>query len=179
MFNESELLRRTRSGDEAAFGELYARHSPAVYRYALRMSGSESVAEEIVQDVFLQVVRGCRGFDPGIGSLSSYLYGVARHRLTRLWPDPAEVPLEDMDFAEEEIDPLEGMDRAQQVEAVRAAVQSLPLVYREVVVLCDLEQMSYAGAAETLGLEAGTLRSRLHRARKMLMARLIRSGVRA
>ncbi len=60
MSHQSELLRRTRSGDKTAFGELYARHSPAVYRYALRMSGSEGVAEEIVQDVFLQVVRGPR-----------------------------------------------------------------------------------------------------------------------
>jgi len=179
MTHEAELLRRTRNGDESSFGELYARHSPAVYRYALRMSGSEHVAEEVVQDVFLQVVKGCRGFDPSLGALSSYLYGVARHRLARMAPDPVEIAIEDSDFVDGEIDPLEGLSRAQQVEAVRAAVQSLPLVYREVVVLCDLEQVSYAGASETLGVEVGTVRSRLHRARKMLLEKLIRSGVEA
>jgi len=179
MTSESELLRRTRNGDEAAFGELYARHSPAVYRYALRMSGSEAAAEEVVQEVFMQVVNGCRGFDASIGTLSSYLYGVARHTLGRLSPDRGEIPIGGMEFAEDEPDPLEGLDRAQRVEAVWTAVASLPLAFREVVVLCDLEQMSYAEAAETLGLETGTLRSRLHRARKMLLAKLSRTGVRA
>lgn len=176
--DEAELLRRTARGDESAFGEIYARHSPAVYRYALRMSGSQDMAEEVVQDVFMQVVKGCRGFDPGIGPLASYLYGLARNRMSRLWPDQAEVPLEDFDLAGDEPDPLEGMSREQQVESVRAAVSSLPLAYREVVVLCDLEEMSYAAAAEMLGVETGTVRSRLHRARKMLLEKLKRNGVR-
>lgn len=176
--SEAELLRRTAQGDESAFGEIYARHSPAVYRYALRMSSSQEIAEELVQEVFLQVVRGCRGFDPSIGALSSYLFGLARNRLARMWPDPAEAPLEDFDLAGDEADPLEGLSREQQVEAVRAAVGNLPLKYREVVVLCDLEEMSYAAAAEMLGVESGTVRSRLHRARKMLLEKVVRSGVR-
>lgn len=178
MTGESELLRRTRNGDDAAFGALYARYSPAVYRYALRMSGSEETAEEVVQEVFMQVVRGCRGYDASIGTLASYLYGVARHTLARVAPDRGEIPIGEMEFAEDEPDPLDGLDRAQRVEAVRTAVASLPLAFREVVVLCDLEQMSYAEAAETLGLETGTLRSRLHRARKMLLEKLSRTGVR-
>jgi RNA polymerase sigma-70 factor (ECF subfamily) len=136
------------------------------------------MAEEVVQDVFMQVVRGCRGFDPAIGPLASYLYGLARNRLARLWPDQSEVPLEDFDLAGDEPDALEGLSREQQVQAVRAAVGSLPLGYREVVVLCDLEEMSYAAAAEMLGVETGTVRSRLHRARKMLLEKLKRSGVR-
>jgi RNA polymerase sigma-70 factor (ECF subfamily) len=176
--DEAELLRRTARGDESAFGEVYARHSPAVYRYALRMAGSQELAEEVVQDVFMQVVKGCRGFDPAIGPLSSYLYGLARNRLARLWPEQAEIPLDDFDLAGDEPDPLEGLSREQQVEAVRAAVGSLPLAYREVVVLCGLEEMSYAAAAEMLGVETGTVRSRLHRARKMLLKKLERSGVR-
>jgi RNA polymerase sigma-70 factor (ECF subfamily) len=175
--DEAELLRRTARGDESAFGEIYARHSPAVYRYALRMTSSQDMAEEVVQDVFLHVVKGCRGFDPAIGPLASYLYGLARNRLARLWPDQAEVPLEDFDLAVDEPDALEGLSREQQVEAVRTAVGGLPLAYREVVVLCDLEEMSYAAAAEMLGVETGTVRSRLHRARKMLLEKLKRSGV--
>lgn len=179
MTSESELLRRTRNGDESAFGELYARHSPAVYRYALRMSGSEAAAEEVVQEVFMQVVKGCRGFDASIGRLASYLYGVARNTLARIAPDRGEIPIGEMEFTEDEPDPLEDLDRAQRLEAVRTAVASLPLAFREVVVLCDLEQLSYAEAAETLGLETGTLRSRLHRARKLLLEKLSRKGVRA
>jgi RNA polymerase sigma-70 factor (ECF subfamily) len=69
-------------------------------------------------------------------------------------------------------DTLANLTRAEAVEAVRQAVLALPTHYREVVVMCDLEEMDYAGAASALGCSVGTVRSRLHRARGLLTAKL-------
>jgi RNA polymerase sigma-70 factor (ECF subfamily) len=73
------------------------------------------------------------------------------------------------------IDPLAGLLRAERIENLRRAVHALPVVYREAVVLCDLEEMSYGDAAAALGCPVGTVRSRLHRARAILAVRLAAS----
>ena len=70
------------------------------------------------------------------------------------------------------IDPLGNLVRNEEIESVRQAVLGLPLHYREVVVLCELEEMSYGEAAASLGCAVGTVRSRLHRARALLKRRL-------
>jgi RNA polymerase sigma-70 factor (ECF subfamily) len=69
-------------------------------------------------------------------------------------------------------DPVDGLARGQVVAAVRRALRTLPVYYREVVVLCDLQELSYADAADAVGCAIGTVRSRLHRGRAMLSARL-------
>jgi RNA polymerase sigma-70 factor (ECF subfamily) len=178
--SDEELFRLAAAGDEAAFEALYDRRQGGVYRFALRMSGSPAVAEDVTQDVFVDLMRDAAKFDPARGSLAAYLYGMARHRvLRRIARDRAFVPIEggeDADAAEEldasAPDPLAEIMRARTIEAVRAAVLALPVHYREVVVLCNLQEMNYAEAAEALGLAVGTVRSRLHRARELLVARL-------
>lgn len=169
--NDAALLRRVHSGEENAFDLLYQRHQGRIYRYALRMSGSPQAAEDVVQEVFLGVIRGARGFDPAHGAFSSYLYGMARNLLFRQAGAP---PAEELDegVAVIDIDPLEGLDQARQVERVRLALAVLPAHYREAVVLCDMEELSYAEVAEMLGVAVGTVRSRLHRARALLVDRL-------
>src|SRR5215203_7178586 len=83
-------------GCAESFGELYDRRQGGVYRFALRMTGSEAFAEDVTQDVFLALVREGCGFDPGRGSVKSYLYGMARHRvLRRLERERAHVAFED------------------------------------------------------------------------------------
>jgi RNA polymerase sigma-70 factor (ECF subfamily) len=119
-------------------------------------------------------------FDPARGSLSAFLLGVARnHVLRRMRVDQALTPIgddgeEEATFAVVETDlcPLEDLARAETVELVRKAVLSLPARYREVVVLCELQDVSYGEAAEILGCAIGTVRSRLHRARALLLAKL-------
>src|SRR3712207_15873 len=81
--SDEELLRLALAGDERAFTDLYRRRQAAVYRFALQMCGSESVAEDVVQEVFMALVREGTRFDPARGSLSSYLYGVARNQVLR------------------------------------------------------------------------------------------------
>jgi len=170
---ELKLLKRLQAGDERAFDTLYSRHMPPVYRYALRMTGSESYADDVVQELFLALIRNARGYDPERGELRSYLYGLARRlTLKRL---PVEISVnEDTPEPAVEDDPFERLDLEQRLELVRTAVESLPASYREVVALCDLEELSYADAAVTIGCAVGTVRSRLHRARAMLLGRMER-----
>lgn len=178
--SDDELLSRLQSGDEQAFVTLYRRRQAALYRFVLHMSGSASVAEDVTQEVFLALIRNECGFDPERGSLSGYLFGIARKLVLRhlergrsdvaLEPDPDESNLPALAVHE---DPLADMTRRESIESVRRAVQVLPRRYREVVVLCDLEELDYRDAALALGCPIGTVRSRLHRARGLLLEKLL------
>lgn len=177
---DSELLRSMLAGDEEALALLYRRRQGSVYRFALHMSGSKSIAEDVTQEVFLFLMREGHVFDPARGSLSAFLLGVARnHVLRRLRVDQLLTPIGDDNDDEpgflpsdNDLLPLDDLARAETVELVRRAVLSLPAKYREVVVLCELQDVSYVEAAEVLGCAIGTVRSRLHRARALLLAKL-------
>jgi RNA polymerase sigma-70 factor (ECF subfamily) len=178
--SDSELLRLMLGGDEEALALLYRRRQAGIYRFALQMSGSKSIAEDITQEVFLFLMRDGHVFDPSKGSVSALLLGVARNYvLRRLRAEHLLAPLgEDSDdetpFSQPATDmcPLEDLTRAETIESVRKAVLSLPAKYREVVVLCELQDVSYGETAEILGCAIGTVRSRLHRARALLLAKL-------
>lgn len=172
---EPALLHSVARGDEEAFETLYRRHQPAIYRYALRMSGSPESADEVVQEVFLALIRGLAGYRESAGPLGSYLFGMARHLLYRRqgW---REVGLEEIpgEAPAGEADPLEDLERARRAGLLKSALAALPAHYREVIVLCEMEEMSYQQAAESLGCPLGTVRSRLNRARALLTDRLLR-----
>ena len=176
---DDELLFRLRNGDEQAFVALYRRRQAAIYRFALHMSGSASAAEDVTQEVFLALLRGECGYDRERGTLSGYLFGIARKLVLRnLERGRADVALEGDgdDAVPRELavtdDPLAGLTRHETIEALRRAVHALPRRYREVVVLCDLEELDYADAAVALGCPIGTVRSRMHRARALLLEKL-------
>ena len=169
------------AGDESAFTALYRRRSVGVYRFALQMSGSEAVAEDVTQEVFLALMSDASRFDATRGSLSSYLYGIARNHVLRRFERerPFVQIVDDADEGEThaelwmvDADQHEELQRNEMVGQLRQAVLALPEHYREVVVLCDLHEMSYVEAANALGLAVGTVRSRLHRARALLMGKL-------
>jgi RNA polymerase sigma-70 factor (ECF subfamily) len=176
---DDELLMRMRSGDEQAFVALYRRRQAAIYRFALHMSGSGTVAEDVTQEVFLALIREECGFDPRRGTLSGYLFGIARklvlRHVERGRPDVAlETDLESSALPELMVDddPLADLIDREGIEALRRSVLALPRRYREVVVLCDLEEVDYGEAALVLGCPIGTVRSRLHRARALLLEKL-------
>jgi RNA polymerase sigma-70 factor, ECF subfamily len=177
--DEAALLEQMQTGDVRAFDVLYARHQPPVFRYALRMSGHQSVAEDVVQEIFLSLILGARGYDAAAGPLRSYLYGMARHALAKRYRDGHRAESVDEDTAAPEVDPLAGLSREECVRNVRAALAALPAHYREAIVLCEMEELSYAEAAEILGVPVGTVRSRLSRAKALLFERLSRQGVTA
>lgn len=176
--NDHDLLQRMKAGDEEAFIQIYRSRHNAIHSFALQMCGSLSVAEDVTQEVFLAFMRDVDKYDPARGSLSAYLYGMARNiALDFLKRGRADVPMGEsgMEAASRLAgpgDPLSDLTRAEAVESLRRAVLALPPHYREVLVLCDLNEMDYAHAAGVLGCAVGTVRSRLHRAREMLLRRL-------
>jgi RNA polymerase sigma-70 factor (ECF subfamily) len=140
------------------------------------MTGHAWAAEEIVQDVFMTLVREPKKYDPTRGPLGAFLYGMMKH-LERL---PREFSLEVknsegeamvLDVADERT-PAHWAEIRERRERVRSAVLSLPPEFRETVVLCELEEMSYEEAAQALECPIGTVRSRLHRGRALLLAKL-------
>lgn len=169
------------TGDEEALAELYRRRRQGIYRFALHMCGSRSVAEDVTQEVFMVLIHESHSFDPARGSLNGFLIGIARNQLLRrlrreqfyvaIGDDlSVEGSIEQSAPASEE--PFDALSRTELVALVRRAVLALPERYREVVVLCDLQELSYVEAAEALGCAVGTVRSRLHRARALLIEKL-------
>jgi RNA polymerase sigma-70 factor, ECF subfamily len=178
---EDVLLRRAAKGDEDAFLHLYRRHQAALYRFALRMTGSAWAAEEIVQDVFMTLMREPKKFDVSRGALGAYLYGIARNRVMKhVERAPREIPLEEKHedgsgagiVLRDVFTPATWTEQKERSEHVRAAVLDLPAEFRETVVLCELEELSYEEAAQLIGCPVGTIRSRLHRGRALLLAKL-------
>jgi RNA polymerase sigma-70 factor (ECF subfamily) len=181
---DDDLLRLAMAGDEEAFLALYRRRQGGIYRFALHMSGHPDVAEEVTQEVFLALIRDGSRYDAARGSVSAFLYGIARnHLLRRLERDRHSVPLAENLSQDRErgmadgfflstVDPLADLTRAEVIERVRQAVLALPAAYREVVVLCDLQELDYGQAARVLDCPVGTVRSRLHRARALLTEKL-------
>jgi RNA polymerase sigma-70 factor, ECF subfamily len=176
------LLRQSARGDDEAFALLYRKHQGSLYRFALRMSGHPWAAEEIVQDVFMTLIREPNKFDPQRGTLGAFLYGVARNRIMKhLERTPRDLSLDEKSdrdpssiqaFVTERSTPAEWAETRERSRQVRAAVLELPIEFRETVVLCELEEMSYEEAAKALECPVGTIRSRLHRGRALLLAKL-------
>ena len=175
--SDADLMRRTAAGDRDAFAALYRRHNGTVYRFARLMTGCQAAAEDIVQEAFLALMRDAGRYDPQRASLPTYLYGVSRHQ-TRRWLSRARrfVTFTGEDAAATALAPAADvhgdMERQDEVGRLRRAILTLPSRYREAIVLCDLQDVSYADAAATLGCPVGTVRSRLHRARAMLGERM-------
>ena len=179
---DEQLLAQALQGDEEAYTALYRRRQGPVYRFALHMSGSPQIAEEVTQDVFIFLLQRGQGFDPSRGPLGAFLFGVARNYVRRalersyseqLLHTPAE---DHEDSLVSGVDTLENVVRGQASQAIWKAVLSLPEHYREVVVLCDLQDASYAEAAAAVGCAIGTVRSRLHRAHEILAKKLQNSA---
>jgi RNA polymerase sigma-70 factor (ECF subfamily) len=175
------LLRRVAKGDEDAFTLVYRRHQATIYRFALRMTGHAWASEEIVQDVFMTLMRDPKKYDPERGPLAAYLYGIARNRVMKhLERLPREVALDEQEEngkharaqALTSTTPMHLLEQQDRAKQVRAAVLDLPAEFRETVVLCELEELSYEEAAQLIGCPIGTIRSRLHRGRALLLAKL-------
>jgi RNA polymerase sigma-70 factor (ECF subfamily) len=197
-----ELMRRLSSGEEGAFLEFYRRHQGGVFRYAVHMTGRPEAAADVVQETFLTLMRQAGKFDEEKGEPASFLYGIARNHVRKFHEKEGRyVP-----FAEESGNGdgpgwkelggnhngnghhaqngadaetvVEALERAEAVQRLREAVLTLPEHYREPVTLCDLEGKSYSEVSVLLACPVGTVRSRLNRARSILLEKLRPSRVR-
>jgi RNA polymerase sigma-70 factor (ECF subfamily) len=169
-----------RRGDRQAFSELYALHQSAIYRYAAHMCGA-AAADDIVQDTFVALLGRPERYDPARGPILGYLIGIARHHVSKRLAASGNESLDSggaFDEARESSSetpvetPLDVLNREELVTQLRAAIQSLPLPYREAIVLCELHELDYAAAAAIMRCPIGTVRSRLHRGRALLTAKL-------
>lgn len=173
--SDEELIAAVAAGDREAFGGLYRRRRPDVYRFALHMTGSTAAAEDVAQEVFLAVITDARRYTPGRSGVVPWLLGIARNHALRRMTERRHEPLPEAGREPGiEADPADGVARGQQLASLRAALVELPVVFREAVVLCDLQELSYQEAAEAAGCAVGTIRSRLHRGRGLLAAALKR-----
>jgi RNA polymerase sigma-70 factor (ECF subfamily) len=173
-----ELLLRIQEGDEPAFLEVYNRWSKPLFQFSWQMTGSTSSAEDITQEIFLLLIRKKLNFDPAKGSFSSFIYGVARNlslkaarkerQFLGLFQGAGDTNREQPGIQ----NPLFQLANTEAATMIRKCILSLPPQYREVVILCDLQEMSYAEAAEITGSAIGTVRSRLHRGRDLLSQKL-------
>jgi RNA polymerase sigma-70 factor, ECF subfamily len=175
---DEDLLRRIAAGESAALGVLFRRRQQNVYRFALHLTGSPSLADDVTQDVFVTVIRDAGRFEPGRAAVPAWLCGIARNFVRRrLAIDRGAASIDADEGLEAALpapspDPLADLTSAEAIAALKRAVLSLPLRYREAIVLCDLQETSYADAAAALGCPVGTVRSRLSRGRALLTAKM-------
>ena len=179
--SDAELLSSAMAGDEPAFLALYDRLKTSIFRYAFYMTNSKAAAEEVTQDVFIALMKHGDRYSESRGDVAGFAFGIARNLIRRTaraeqvyQPLPAGEVLEKLaqiTAAEEESAPARMMQH-EIVATVQTAVASLPDHYRQVVVLCDLCELSYAEAAARLKCPVGTVRSRLNRGHALLLQKL-------
>ena len=173
------LLDDATRGDLDAFATLYRRHQQRVFRFARAMTGSNEAAEDITQEAFVVLLTDAGRFDPARAAFTTYVYGIvrnlSRHRVRRERPSVSvdELMREGRDIDVDE-DPSKLLEGAELAGAVRRALLALPSRYRELIVLCDLHDLSYEDAAAVVKASVPAVRSRLHKGRQLLRLRLER-----
>lgn len=172
------LVDRMAAGEMAALDELYSRHGPAILSFLVARLGERQAAEEILQDVMLAAWRSARAFR-GDSSVRTWLLVIARNRAINASRRkyPAIVAMDDtFELQGTDTEPLEKMERTAVFNAVREALDHLPAQQREVLVLAFYHQLSGPEVAEVLGINLGTVKSRLHRAKETLRRILYNEG---
>ena len=169
-------LTRLVAGDTLALDLIYQEHSGPVYRYLLALCGDASVAADAMHDAFVALIDRPARFDSTRGTLGAYLAGIARRVLWARWRDPLHqaMPLDGDDETFDEPmsdtvdDPMQLVVASQDLGALMAALLALPWVFREAVVLVDLQERDYREAAAIAGIPLNTLRTRVLRGRRRL-----------
>ena len=178
--SDAALAARVACGDASALTPLYQRHRGAVYRFALLWSGAASIAADVTQDVFVHLLGHANDYDPGRGPLLPWLLGITRNFVHKRAGVDARYVTDDGDAECREtamVEPAhdEAIDAERALDRLRSAIAALPPHYRDVLVLVELGERSYAEAAAICGCELNTVRSRLFRARA-LVAQALRAS---
>ena len=186
MTGEKVLLARAKKGEIAAFESLMTAYENRIYSLALRSTGSEQDAADITQEVFLRAWKNLDSFR-GDSSLSTWLYRVtsnlcvdfARKKAAEGMPtsiDDEESPAADLADPSRMAQPEAAAENSELREELQFALAQLSEEHRRVVLLRDVASMTYTDIARTLGLEEGTVKSRLARARASLRKILLERG---
>jgi RNA polymerase sigma-70 factor (ECF subfamily) len=173
---DEALLARACRGEEAAFLALYERYREPIYRFAYRLLGSAALAEDITHDCFVSLLRRPEGFDPTRASLRTYLYAAVRNLALKQFRRPRlEVTLDELQVeprATEAQQPLRQLLAAELSAAVRRAIDRLPQLQREALILFEYEELSLAEIAAVVEADVGAVKARLARARENLRREL-------
>ncbi|HEX8638089.1 MAG TPA: RNA polymerase sigma factor [Pyrinomonadaceae bacterium] len=171
--------RRVANGDAEAFSRLYNKYRDRVFGFAYRMLGSQSIAEEVTQEVFLALIENPERFHPERGSMPTFLCSVARNRILNYFRKRGgeiEDYLEDDELQtiedESEPDPLAALLDRELGTKVREAIALLPALQREAVVLREFQELSYEEISIVVGAEINVVKARIYRARQTLGKRL-------
>ena len=169
--DEHELLARCRDGDEMAMQVLYNQHHRKVYAMALRLTGSESDAEDVVQDTFLKAFKYIGKFR-GDSAVSTWLCRIAINLSRDAYKKKSRTrPEADLELTDSR-EPRDGLAR----KHLEAALAQLPEGYREVLVMHDVMDMGHAEIAGILDIQEGTSKSQLHKARARMRELLAGQG---
>jgi len=192
--SDPELVARFLAGDRDAFEQIVVRHQDKVYGLCFRLVGSQQHAEEAAQEVFVKVFKNLDRFR-GDSQLSTWLYRVtvnhcrnvhARRRRRREWDhvsvDAASVKEDGTRQLAELSDSApsaeDGLVADEQLQQLREELEKIDPLWREVLILRDVEGLSYEETAAALSVAAGTVKSRIHRARNELRKRMLRRATR-
>ncbi|MBM3296164.1 MAG: sigma-70 family RNA polymerase sigma factor [Candidatus Aminicenantes bacterium] len=175
---EQELIRRSQEGDRQAFAALVRKYQTKVHSLAYGFTRNDAQADDLAQDIFLKAWLGLPRFEAK-SSFGTWLYRIAVNRLKdhlRRKASSREVPLEEagLEAAARALpaDDAEAREREQRTALVRECLSGLPEKFRMILTLRDIEGLPYGELSRALGLSAGTVDSRLFRARKMLRDRV-------
>jgi RNA polymerase sigma-70 factor, ECF subfamily len=179
--NDTELLASARARDRAALERLLEQHQRRVFRFGMKMCGAEDDAKDVLQETLLAAARNIRDFR-GASAVSTWLYTIARsfcikkHRTSKFAPEHVEsldaVSAEAHAIPDAKRGPEEELAGRQVQSALQEAISALEPMYREVLVLRDVEGLSAPEVAEILGLSVEAVKSRLHRARVTVRERV-------
>ena len=180
---ENELVRAAANGDETAFGELVRMYENKAYHLALRMCGNADDAYDVAQDAFLAAWRGLPSFR-GEAGFSTWLYrlvsNAAIDHLRRTKHQRAQVSLDDEELNLDSVDPSPGpQESAEETDLQRVVQEGLGQLgddHRTVLVMREVQELSYDEIAGALQIDLGTVKSRLARARTALRKILLKSG---
>lgn len=184
---EAEIVRRVLEGDADAFGAIVDEYQKNVYNLALRMTGNPEDAQDMSQEAFIKAFNSLASFR-GDSKLPVWLYRIVsnvcldflrsrkRRQTVSLNMDDGEGGSSELEIPDLSAMPEEELNRRLTREAVRKGLLSLPEDQREILLLREIEGLSYDEIAQALGLEAGTVKSRIFRARKRLCAQLVSGG---
>lgn len=185
---EREIIDRVLSGDTEAFEALVLEHQNKVYSLALRMVGNEEDARDMAQEAFIRAFSSLTGFR-GDSKFSVWLYRLTsnicidflrsrakKRTVSMTWTDDEGDDAGELEIPDERFSPEEQFDRTSIRESVQRGLDSLSPQYREILVLREINGLSYEEIGRVLGIEEGTVKSRIFRARKKLCDFLLREG---
>lgn len=171
--NDLVFVRRIADGDSDAVAAVYEQHGGLIFRFSLRLSKDRSMAEEVTQEVFLALIRQASDFDAKRGELSTWLCGIARNlvwkhlRGSQQW-ESLEDDYDASANGSETANAYEAIERSERSALLWRRIEELPPLLREILLLCEFEELSYQSAATITNVPIGTVRSRLSRSKARL-----------